>query len=86
MDYTTIGGGFWDVFNSITSPMGLSTYIANVETFRTTQLSTAIDEFNKYLDKVYYFIPENTLMILLGVVTAVIAIRIIMSVVNLIWW
>lgn len=82
----TIASAFWNTFNYITAPAGLNTQIATIQAFNNTELSTQIENFNRIIDKVYYFVPENVCTTIIGIAFAMITIRIVMSVVNVIWW
>lgn len=82
----TIATSFWNTFNYITAPLGLNEQISTLQAFNSTELATQIDNFNRIMDKIYYFIPPEVLTPLLAILTATISIRIIMSIVNLIWW
>ena len=82
----TIATAFWNTFNYVTAPIGLETQLQTINAFNNTELATQISNFNRILDKVYYFIPQEMCVTILGIAFATISIRIIMAIVNLIWW
>ena len=48
--------------------------------------SPYISQFKVYLGYLMYFIPKELLITLIGVVLAVTIVRIVLAIVNLVWW
>lgn len=48
--------------------------------------SPYISQFKVYLSYLMYFVPKQLLITLIGVVLAVTIVRIVLAIVNLVWW
>lgn len=75
---------FWTIINSITAAGGIGTALANIDYFIDHQVSDSFTIWGIIMDKVYYFIPQETVLIIAGVFTAALLIRFFMAIVNLI--
>lgn len=76
---------FLSLFNMINNLFGLHTFNQFItDTF--SQISNTIGNTSDIFSIVFYFVPKTEILWILGIVGSMLLFRIIMALINLIWW